>query len=86
MKSTTIQGHECQRCGHITVTRDGTVPKRCGACKSPYWSRPKSRLTKTTLTLRCEECGKKYAEIDVNAKSLATALSKLRRQHSEGHA
>lgn len=43
----TREGWRCERCGHEWVPRDMAVkPRTCGACKSPYWDRPR-RIKKT---------------------------------------
>lgn len=37
-----IPGYRCLRCGHEWVPREpGHPPLVCGACKSPYWDRPR---------------------------------------------
>lgn len=36
-------GYVCERCGHVTVTRDGKPPICCGGCKDPRWFRPRKK-------------------------------------------
>lgn len=37
----TVEGYQCERCGHIWVPRKRTeYPTICPKCKSPYWDRP----------------------------------------------
>lgn len=31
----------CNRCGHRWFPRAVSLPKRCAACNSPYWNRPR---------------------------------------------
>lgn len=37
-------GYRCERCGHEWIPRDadnGSGPRTCPKCKSPYWDRPR---------------------------------------------
>lgn len=43
----TVDGFRCERCGHewaprTKITEDPTI---CPKCKSPYWNKPKKRIT-----------------------------------------
>lgn len=38
----TLDGHGCERCGHLWIPRvKDRTPKVCPRCKSPYWDRPR---------------------------------------------
>jgi len=38
----TVVAFICERCGHEWLPRDpDDPPRRCPACKSPYWDRPR---------------------------------------------
>lgn len=38
----TVLAFICERCGHEWIPRDpDEPPRRCPACKSPYWDRPR---------------------------------------------
>lgn len=37
----TLQGFECERCGHKWVPREEGNPRVCPRCKSPYWDIPR---------------------------------------------
>jgi len=39
----TIEGYECERCGHewIPRTKIRFNPIICPKCKSPYWNKPR---------------------------------------------
>jgi predicted Zn-ribbon and HTH transcriptional regulator len=41
-----IIGHRCYRCGHKWIPREKEPPQICPKCKSPYWTKPKTRFTK----------------------------------------
>ena len=44
----TIQGHQCERCSHTWVPRNGKgfKPRVCPKCKSPYWDQPRAEPSK----------------------------------------
>jgi len=37
----TLQGFQCERCGHKWVPREEGDPRVCPKCKSPYWNSPR---------------------------------------------
>ena len=42
MKTITILGYECERCGHKWTPRLD-MPTVCPKCKSPYWNKEKKK-------------------------------------------
>ncbi len=40
-----LTGWQCERCGHVWVSRQGVTeePRVCPKCKSPYWNRPRQK-------------------------------------------
>jgi predicted Zn-ribbon and HTH transcriptional regulator len=41
-----VEGHKCERCGHIWIPRKYDAGKKkdpiiCPKCKSPYWNMPR---------------------------------------------
>ena len=48
MAKITLQGYQCERCGHTWIPRQDTEgePKVCPKCKSPYWNTPRRTSTK----------------------------------------
>ena len=41
----TLTELECLRCEHLWYPRRPQLPKVCPKCASPYWNKPKVRLT-----------------------------------------
>jgi predicted Zn-ribbon and HTH transcriptional regulator len=43
MGKVTLQGYECDRCGHKWIPRSkiDETPTICPKCKSPYWNKPR---------------------------------------------
>jgi len=37
----TIDGFQCERCGHEWIPHKNGEPRVCPKCKSPYWNKPR---------------------------------------------
>lgn len=37
---------KCDKCGNVWVAAGDDIPKRCGKCKTPYWSQPSTASPK----------------------------------------
>jgi len=54
----TVSRYTCLRCGYTWIGRDpGVVPKRCAACTSPYWNRPRQHPVAVPATLEPAQVG-----------------------------
>ena len=46
---------KCTRCGHIWIQKNKfKKPRRCSACNSPYWDRPRQKDLKISLIKNIE--------------------------------
>ena len=82
MAKITLQGYQCERCGHQWVPRQETTeePKVCPKCKSPYWNTPRQRTREGEITqnsdvvnlvtsvteIRKTDKGQKYLSYEMN--------------------
>ncbi|MBI3413257.1 MAG: hypothetical protein HY051_04210 [Candidatus Aenigmarchaeota archaeon] len=41
-----LKGYKCERCEHVWLPREGSEPRVCPKCKSPYWDVPKKKKHK----------------------------------------
>lgn len=46
MPETKVTGFQCERCGHVWVPKSERRPTICPKCKSPYWDKPRLRLSR----------------------------------------
>lgn len=42
----TIDKYQCERCGHMWISRIPTIPKQCPKCRNRYWATPKKSKKK----------------------------------------
>ena len=49
MAKINLPGWQCERCGHVWVSRQDATeePRVCPKCKSPYWDKPRQKPKKT---------------------------------------
>jgi NADH pyrophosphatase NudC (nudix superfamily) len=55
MARITLQGFQCERCGHKWVPREDETPRVCPKCKSPYWDRPRRIIERNLRTVGKKE-------------------------------
>lgn len=51
MGRVSLHGFKCERCNHLWVPRDDTLPKVCPKCKSPYWDTPRGSRKSQSVKL-----------------------------------
>jgi predicted Zn-ribbon and HTH transcriptional regulator len=45
-----LKGYKCERCEHTWIPRnEDDTPTVCPKCKSPYWNKPRNKITQTKI-------------------------------------